>query len=160
MPNTYAEQLQQIANDYLETVGNAGATTRDIARWAIAMRRWSPQPAYLESRCAEDLADALRQEQITDPQGRKVRAKHAARVLENGKQFMLWADIRTASHDHMVRAFKLRRQQIVGDSYQLKQDVDSYNENRAPTVPIQMPLDFTADVSELEAATGRAQNEA
>jgi hypothetical protein len=155
MPATYAEQMQHIANDYLATVGNTGATTRDIARWAIANGRWSAPRALLESRCAEDLADAMRQEHITDSRGRKVRAKHVANILENGKQLMLWADIRTAAHSHMERAFKLRRQQIVGDSYQLKQDVDWYNDNRRPARPIQIPLDFSLDVRELEAVSIR-----
>ena len=41
-----------------------------------------------------------------------------------------------------------RRRQIVGDCRQLKTDVDSFNENRIPDAPIQLVLDFTADVAE------------
>jgi hypothetical protein len=33
----------------------------------------------------------------------------------------------------------------------LKRDVDSYNENRQPPTRIQIELDFTADVAEVEA---------
>lgn len=150
MSRTKSEYMQRIANDYLMLVGNEGATSHDIARWAVANQRYVASESYVIDRCAEELADAMRQEILRDPQGRSVRAKHAARTLRNGKQLVLWADIRTASHDHMARAFKLRRQQIVGDSFQLKQDVDSYNENRQPARPIQMPLDFTQDVTELE----------
>jgi hypothetical protein len=47
-------------------------------------------------------------------------------------------------------AFQQRRQQIVGDCRQLKSDVDSYNENRNPSSPIQMVFDFTLDLVELE----------
>lgn len=39
----------------------------------------------------------------------------------------------------------------MGDCRQLKADVDSYNDNRAPDAPIQMSFDFTADIEELEA---------
>ena len=62
----------------------------------------------------------------------------------------LWADIRTDSREHLAIAFKQRRNQIVGDCRQLKADVDSFNDNRAPTYPIQLSLDFTADVEEFE----------
>lgn len=151
MPQTKTEFMQKIANDYLKLVGNDGATADDIARWAVAHGRYAPPESYIIDKCAEELADAMRLEIITDPQGRRVRAKHAARILKNGKQSMFWADGRTAPHDHMRRAFGLRRQQVVGDLFHLKQDVDSYNENRSPEVPIQMPLDFTPDVLELEA---------
>lgn len=51
----------------------------------------------------------------------------------------------------MSLAFSQRRQQIVGDCHQLKTDVDSFNENREPDRPIQMLLDFTEDVAEIEA---------
>ncbi len=46
---------------------------------------------------------------------------------------------------------KSRRRQIVGDYRELKRDVDSYNDNRNPVQPIQLVLDFTHDVAELEA---------
>ncbi|HUT73485.1 MAG TPA: hypothetical protein VM221_01470 [Armatimonadota bacterium] len=94
----------------------------------------------------------MREQYVTDPQGRSVRAKHVARVNRNGEQLPLWADIRSASREHMEIAFQQRRQQIVGDCRQLKTDVDSFNENRNPGAPIQMVLDFTYDVEELEAA--------
>ena len=95
----------------------------------------------------------MRDEYITDTQGRRVRAKHAAAITEGGEQFMLWADIRTAPHKHMAIAFQQRRHQIVGDCRQLKVDVDSYNQNRTPDQPIQMIFDFTYDLEELALAT-------
>ena len=98
----------------------------------------------------------MREEYIRDPQGREVRAKHAARMRENGRQFTLWADIRTASQAHMERAFGQRRKQILSDCRQLKADVDSYNENRRPASAIQVVFDFTLDLAELEAARSAA----
>jgi hypothetical protein len=74
-------------------------------------------------------AKAMREEYIVDPQGRTVRAKHAARIRQGNRQMTLWADIRTASQNHMAIAFQQRRQQILGECHQLKSDVDSYNEN-------------------------------
>jgi hypothetical protein len=55
-----------------------------------------------------------------------------------------------APHEHFVASFAQRRQQIVGDCYQLKTDADIYNEHRHPAEPVQIVLDFTRDVEELQ----------
>lgn len=49
-----------------------------------------------------------------------------------------------------MRSFAQRRQQIVGDCYQLKTDVDVYNMKDRTQEPIQIVLDFTYDVEELQ----------
>jgi hypothetical protein len=151
MPRTYYEQLQSIVGKYITAGERWPATAREIAAWAIRNKLWAPQPSALVDQCADQIARAMREEYIVDPQGRTVRAKHAARINRDGEQLVLWADIRTASRDHMVIAFQQRRQQIVGDCRQLKADVDSYNQNKNPNVPIQMVFDFTSDLMELEA---------
>ena len=154
--STYNEQLQQIANRYMRETGATTVTAREIGAWAIKNGLWAPQPAALIKQCAEELSRAMREEYVTDPQGRRVRAKHVATVDRAGEQLPLWADIRTAGREHMEIAFQQRRQQIVGDSRQLKADVDSYNENYNDALPIQIVFDFTEDVEELEAlCTGR-----
>lgn len=147
---TYNEQLQAIVNQYREGGHAWPATARAIAAWAIGDELWLPQRSTLVSQCAELLSQAMREEYITDPQGRKVRAKHAARMKREDEQLVLWEDIRTAAPEHMQIAFQQRRQQIVGDCRQLKTDVDSYNENTSRSAPIQLVLDFTDDVAELE----------
>ena len=145
--STYNEQLQRIVTEYIEAGEEWPATARQIAAWAVREKLWTPHPSSLVNQCAEDIAQAMREEYMVDPQGRKVRAKHAARV----EQGVLWADIRTAPPDHMEIAFKQRRRQILGDCRQLKDDVDSFNENRISAEPIQMSFDFTKDLLELEA---------
>ena len=146
----YAEQLQQIVSGYKRSGMEWPATTRQMAAWAIDNGLWEPQPSAFVNQCAELLGRAMREEYIVDPQGRTVRAKHVARTEREGKQLMLWADIRTAPREHMEIAFQQRRQQIVGDCRQLKADVESYSENRNPLRPIQMSFDFTVDLEELE----------
>ena len=145
--STYNEQMQKIVNEYITAGQDWPATTRQIAAWAVRERKWLPHPSSMISQCAEQLGIAMRDEIIVDPQGRPVRAKHAARI----EQAVLWGDIRSASREHMEIAFKQRRKQIVGDCRQLKWDVDSFNENRRPTAPIQMNFNFTNDLLEIEA---------
>jgi len=148
---TYNEQLQRIVNKYREAGGLWPATTHEIAAWAIRNGHWEAYRTTMIDVCAEHLARAMREEYIRDPQGRTVRAKHAARTERDGEQLVLWADIRTASREHMAIAFQQRRRQIVGDCRQLKADVDSYNENKNLGEPIQMIFDFTFDLEEIEA---------
>jgi len=77
---------------------------------------------------------------------------HAVRSKKGDKTMSLWADMHDvrAPRDHFVRSFAQRRQQIVGDCFQLKTDVDVYNAKDPAQEPIQVPLDFTLDVEELQ----------
>lgn len=153
---TLKEQMQDITNRYMRSGEPWPATTEQIARWVISQKLWSPQPSSLIKQCAEQLAEAMRAEYFTDPQGRRVRAKHAARMSQGGEQITLWADIRTAPRRHMEIALQQRRQQILGDCHQLKIDVDSYNQNDNPGPQIEMVFDFTTDLAEYDAAETQA----
>jgi hypothetical protein len=82
--------------------------------------------------------------------GRRYRTKHAVRITRGGVQYSLWADIDAAPRSHMERAFAQRRQQIVGDCFQLRTDVDVYNDNHPDALPLQLVLDFTRDVEEMK----------
>ena len=151
MARSQAWHRQKIVQQYIDAGQPWPATVKQIAAWAIENKHWAPHGSKVLNMCANELSKAMREEYLTDPQGRKVRAKHVATLKERNEQFPLWADIRTASREHMSLAFSQRRQQIVGDCHQLKTDVDSFNENREPDRSIQMLLDFTEDVAEIEA---------
>lgn len=152
---TFSEQMQAIVAKYIEAGEPWPASTHEIAAWAIRTKKWEPQRSSMVDMCADQLARAMREDYITDPQGRRVRSKHAARVKRHGRQITLWADIRGADRHHMEIAFQQRRQQIVGDCAQLKRDVDSFNDNRSQAEPIQMVFDFTQDLAETEALERR-----
>ncbi|MGO4660094.1 hypothetical protein AB4Z34_35870 [Ensifer sp. 2YAB10] len=145
---TKSEQGQYIVQEYRRAGNKWPATMREVAAWAVEARLWAPQPSAVVSQCAEELSRALRDEYVTDPQGRRIRTKHAATYTEGNEQFVLWDDIRTAPPAHMQRAFQQRRHQILGDCKQLKSDVDSFNQNRQPPQPIQIVFDFTLDLEE------------
>jgi len=102
----------------------------------------------------------MREEYVTDPQGRRVRAKHVAIIEQNGEQMAFWADIRNAPREHMQLSFQQRRHQIVGDCRQLKADVDSFNDNSTKEEPINMVFDFTLDLAELELANKKRRSKA
>lgn len=145
---SYGDQMRALVREYIDANKPWPATARTIAKWLYETGKWKPQRSAAIGKCAHDIANAMREEYIIDPQGRRVRAKHAATILRGEEQLTLWADIRTASVAHMERAFQQRRQQIVGDCKQLKIDVDSYNQNNVQGATIQMCLNFEDDVTE------------
>ncbi|WP_394809624.1 hypothetical protein [Nitrosomonas sp.] len=54
----------------------------------------------------------------------------------------------------MEKAFAQRRRQVIGDCYQLKTDVDCYNNAHSSELPINLVLDFTMDVKEIDVMNG------
>lgn len=147
---TYTEQLQDIWRKYEDSGMPGPATAKEVAAWAIQAGLWEPRTSDVISRCADDLARAAREEYRIDSKGRLYRARHPAKVMKDGQLRFEWDDIDTATRDHMQRAFSLRRKQIVGDCHQLKVDVDHFNDDHADDEPIQLILDFTDDVAEME----------
>ena len=136
---TQSEMLQDIVAKYQAANQPWPATTREMAQWAIEHQLWAPKPSAFVDQCADQLSRAMREEYITDAQGRRVRAKHAATVTQDGAQLVLWADMRTATHQHMSLALQQRRHQIVGDCRQLKMDlvfIGAGEMNRTPDLLI------------------------
>lgn len=147
---TKRQQLQRIVREYEKAGQKWPATTAEMAQWAVNTGRYDLTAPTLERHCARELAQAMREEYFTDSHGRRVRAKHPAKIKKQGQQRMLWDDIRTAPRRHMQMAFQLRRRRITSECKQVKTDVDSYNDAHREEPPIQMVLDFTQDVKELE----------
>ena len=146
----YKNQLQRIVKDYRQSGQEWPASSADIARWALKNKKYDLRTPTIEKIVRRELAQAMREEYITDAKGRRVRAKHPAKVKRNGEQITIWDDIRTAPRTHMEMAFANRRNHIVAECRQVKTDVDSYNDANPLQRPIQMVLDFTRDVEELE----------
>lgn len=146
----YTEQMQRIFHEWEEEGNPLPVDAATVAKWAVETNRWHMKPEAVIKKCAEDLSSALRQKYITDENGRRVRTLHAAKVNTGGKQLTLWANIDSAPRKHIEAAFAQRRRQIVGDCHQLANDVDYFNRSRSDERPIQLVLDFTDDVEELQ----------
>lgn len=143
---THKEYCHDIVNDYLKETGKIEIDMTEVAEWAFEQKRWD-KPFHYDAikQCARALAQASRDEYYTDPQGRSVRTKHAARY----EQGWLWADIKSAPPDHMRLSLQQRRQGVLGDCKHLKTDLDSYNDNNLHGAQIQMSFDFREDLQEL-----------
>ena len=146
---TLNDQLLQIVEDYRASGEPWPATKDQIAEWAVANDRYQLTKGMAVRQCADRIARSLRLEHIKDPKGRSVRKYYAARVLEDGQLTMKWDDW-NAERPFMEIATANRRNQILGECRQLKNDVDSYNERRCPDEPIQVEFNFAVDLEELE----------
>lgn len=148
----FSEQMQAIFDRYTEEVDSSPVSLDNVAAWAIEQGLYRPQPRDVVKICREALAESLRQEKRIDAQGRKYRAKHSVRTNIGGVQLSLWADIDNAPRSFMEKSFSQRRKAIADDCFQVKQDVDHFNDENPTELPIQIVLDFTDDVAEMEAA--------
>ena len=148
----YSNSIRDYIERFRDTIG-AGEGLIDpheVAEWAYKNGCHKPNVKTVIDSIAADIAQVFREEYRTDHRGRRYRAKHAATQKYGNKTLSLWADIDdlSAPHEHFVKSFAQRRQQIVGDCFQLKTDVDVYNEHRQPDKDVQCILDFTNDVEE------------
>jgi len=149
--STYTKQLQNFLKEYEKSGMSTPVTAREVAEWAIKNNLWKPRPADIIEQCTRDIAKAWREEYRTDKYGRRYRAKHAVRLKDDKeRQMTLWADMDTAPRSYMETAFSQRRRHVVGECHQLKTDVDCYNDKNPENEPINLILDFTEDVEELE----------
>lgn len=144
----YNEQLQRVWRQYEEEHGKAAASAREVVVWGVSQGLISLGHRDPYDQLAEDMSRALREEYSVDAKGRRYRVNHAVRVYKNGVQLTFWAMMRYAERPHMERAFTQRREQIVGDCYQLRIDVDVYNDFHPEDRPVPLVLDFTHDIEE------------
>ena len=154
----YSSAVKDYIERYKEENGSSLIDPHAVAEWAFSRGLHKPNHRTIVDAIATDIAQVFREEYRTDRRGRRYRANHATTVKRGNLTLVLWGDLDdpNAPHDHFVKSFAQRRQQIVGDCLQLATDVDVYNDKRSPSEPIQIPLDFTLDVEELQQRPRRA----
>jgi len=152
--SSYSNAVKEYIQRYKKEIGdnNALIDPHELAEWAFKNGLHKPNVKTIINAIASDIARLFREEYRTHKSGRRYRAKHAATKKIGNKTLSLWADMDdpNAPHEHFVKSFAQRRQQIVGDCHQLKADVDVYNDTRSMESPIQLILDFTLDVEEMD----------
>jgi len=149
----YSNAVKDYIERYKREVSDSAIIDpHDLAAWAYRNGLHKPNPRTIIDLIAKDISQVFREEYRTDRRGRRYRAKHAVTNKQGNKTQSLWADLDDieAPHEHFQKSFAQRRSQVVGDCFQLKTDADVYNEKRNPSVPIQIVLDFTLDVEELQ----------
>jgi hypothetical protein len=157
--SAYSDQIRRYIERYKSEVNGDGLIDpHELAGWAYSNGLHKPNAKTIIDVIAADIAQTFREEYRTDEQGRRYRAKHAATRKVGNRTLSLWGDIDDPNtpHEHFVRSFGQRRQQIVGDCFQLKTDADVYNDHRKPSRHVQIVLDFSLDVEEMQHPKARA----
>jgi len=144
------EQMQRLFRQYEQEHGRMAATTREACVWAVQEGLLELPKIDPYDRLADDMARALREEYAVDRDGRRYRVNHAFRANRSGVQLTMWARLGESAPEYVHRALIQRREQIVGDCFQLKVDVDVFNNIYKDREPLQLVLDFTDDVAERE----------
>jgi hypothetical protein len=142
------EQLIRITEDYRAAGQPWPATREQIAEWAVANKRYELTRGMAVRQCAERIGRALGLQHVRDRKGRSVRKYYAAPVREDGQLVMKWDDW-NAPRPFMEVAAASRRNQILGQCWQLKNDMDSYSDRKCPQEPIQIDFNFNVDLEEL-----------
>ncbi len=150
---TYSQRLQDYVNRFREEVHAGPIDLSEVAHWVIREGLWRPPRRSMAKILQRDIARALREEYCDDPQGRRVRRKHAYRVKKDEQQQTFWVDLFDAKPGEIRLAFQQRRRSILGDCRQLHVDVDSYNDNNKFGAQVQMSFDFEPDIAELNEST-------
>lgn len=151
--SAYANQVKSYIERYRAEIGGDGLLDpQEVAAWAYKNGLHKPSIRTVLDAIAADISQVFRENYRTDKNGQRYRAMHAVRSKKGDKSSSLWADMDDdrAPRSHFVKSFAQRRQQVVGDCFQLKTDVDVYNDKNNFQAPIQIQLDFTLDVEELQ----------
>lgn len=143
------EQILSIVEDYRAGGNPWPASKTEIGEWAVANDRYQLTRGMAVSQAAERIGRAMGLEHVRDRKGRSVRKYYAARIRENGQLVMKWDDW-NAERPFMEVSSANRRNQILGECRQLKDDMDSYSERHCPDEPLQTDFNFNIDLEELE----------
>lgn len=141
------QEMQRFIRLYREHAGSQSVDMHDVAKFA-AERGWPlPKPKSALDRLAEQFSGAAREEFRKDQfTGRPYRANLAVTTWHGKEQLTLWTDIDEAPRDIAHKAFRQRREQMVGDAVQLSFDVEHWNRVNPSDEAIPMEMDFTDDV--------------
>jgi len=149
----YSNAVRDFVNRYSVEAGpDALLDPHAIAEWAYNRGLYKPNARTVIDAIATDIAQVFREEYRVDRNGRRYRAKHAATEKRGTKTIALWGDMDDPNVPPapFTKSFAQPPQRIGGDCMQLKTDVDVYNDKRQPSELLQVPLDFTLDVEEMQ----------
>jgi len=121
----------------------------DVAEWALRERHYRPEPIDPAKMLKRELAQAMKNEYVTDPQNRSVRKYYAVRRSDGEHTWSEWATGSEADPGHMRLALQQHRQYILGNCRQHKLNFDSYNDNNkfGATLPL-FDYNFNKDLEE------------
>ena len=149
---SFEKQLLKFIDEYRD-INDGEKTAREIAAWLLHEKKCQPTPQEAIDILTRHVSRAMRGQFSIDPDGRKVRQKHAVRrSIQDAdgsfKQQTFWQDMDLASPQFMFESFQQRRGTLADGAWQLDQDNTSYNKFHNKGAPLQIMLDFRDDIEE------------
>lgn len=146
---SFSQRMQELAHEYMKLHNVDSIELEQVSEWACSTGRYQRRPVSMVQQCRRELADALRVQHYTDPQGREIRRMHPVRIATKGEQMVIWADIITAKPQHMRLSLAQNRQGILADCLAHSAIVDSYNENNRHDATLDLfDYNFNPDIEE------------
>lgn len=96
--------------------------------WAVEMGLYNREPISAKKQCLQDMRRALQQQTYIDPQGNKIRTKHAVRDYK-GQQTTMWVDVRIGKPEIVKEAFTQSWKGIANDVKRHAIEKQSYDLN-------------------------------
>jgi hypothetical protein len=145
---TYAEQLEDLAEQFLEETGATSYTLAELSDWAIDRGLWQPYPQDIRKILQNHFRKALGSIHREDPQGRRVRAHYAVPILKDNQMVFEWFKPENMNYEEMLACYQYRRNLAKNDVKQAFNDTTSWNENYSDGKLVEQDYDFNKDLLE------------
>jgi hypothetical protein len=143
---TKNQEIQRLYRLYKEETRNLDVDLKKFAKW-MKVKGWKmPKPADPLDLLAKQVAEALREETRKDQTTGlpyKVNLNYSTDGTGHG---VFWVDVDEAARNKVLKCLVQRREQNVGDAYQLTLIQDHWNNEHPNEEPIQLSLDYGPDV--------------
>jgi hypothetical protein len=140
---TKKQKMQSFIRHFREVTGKVEIDMKEVAAEAIKMGWKPPRPQLPFELLAKEFSEAAREETRIDSKTAKpYRVNHAVNL---GQQ-TFWVEIETAPRKHMHKAAMQKREQSVGELYQVVLDLDHWNRVHPAEEPIKAETDLTLDI--------------
>lgn len=155
--NNKALEFDFLIERFKSDTGKEQWTNLELAEYAMVYHGVEPPqaktPAELLARKFSTLArQATRIDHISGIPYRTYQAVKGH--FDSTGQGLLWLETDKASRDQMVGAKTLRREQVIGDLFQLNADVEHWNRINPDEETIEVDNNFEPDVQERMASYG------
>ena len=151
---SFESQLLKLIDEY-GGLNKGEKTAREIAALLLQEKKLALTKQEEIDVLTRHVSRAMRGQYIIDPDGRRVRQKHAVRrKIQNSDgswmQQTFWQNMDLATPQFMYESFQQRRGTLADGAWQLYQDNTSYNKFHNKGAPLQIMLDFRDDIAERE----------
>jgi hypothetical protein len=144
---TKKKDMQRLIRAYKDDTGEREVDMHKVALYAAGKGWPLPVPPNPLDMLAKEFSDAAREEIDHDEvTGKPYRVNHALPVKHGDKQLHLWIDINEAGRGPMLKSLANRREQMIGDGWQLTLDQEHWNRVHPGEEPIQLSMDLSFDI--------------